>query len=338
MSSYGQRRASTVDDAKNARAPAASGACLPHEVRPRRPQFERLISIAASGGATAAAVVYPCSATSLESVVMALHAGLIEPTLIGPRARIELIAQSADLDLGGCRFLDTGDDPLAAARQATALCSNHGASLIIKGSLHTDELLSVVVGADGGLRTTRRASHVFLMDIPGVDRPIFMADCVVNILPTLLEKRDITQSTVDVAHAFGIVRPYVAVLSAVETVNPAIQATVDAAALSKMAERGQITGADVEGPLSYDVAMSPEAARIKEVLIKDGRQPDVLIMPNMEAGNMLYKQWVHSFGAACAGLIVGTRVPVVCNSRSELPENRVASCALAALQHRRPFG
>jgi phosphate acetyltransferase len=161
-----------------------------------------------------------------------------------------------------------------------------------------------------------------------------MADCVVNITPSLVDKRDITQSAIDVAHSMGIRRPYVGVLAAVETVNPAMPATIDAAALSKMAQRGQITGADVEGPLSYDVAMSPEAARTKEIVIDGARRPDILIMPNVEAGNILYKQLVYGANAACAGLIVGTKVPVVCNSRAESPENRVASCALAVIQQR----
>lgn len=299
---------------------------------PARPHLEALLAAARKRGTACAAVVYPCSVTSLESVSMARRMELMVPVILGPRARIESLAESAGIDLDGCRFFETGESSEAAARKAVDLCRTAEASLIMKGSLHTDELLSSVVGKDSGLRGARRASHVFVMDIPGVDRPVLMADCVVNINPSLMEKRDITQNAIEVAHSLGIGRPYVAVLSAVETINPAIQGTLDAAVLSKMAQRGQITGAEVEGPLSYDVAMSPEAARTKGIDIDGARQPDILIMPNMEAGNMLYKQLVYGANAACAGLVVGLRVPIVCNSRAEPPENRVASCALAVIQ------
>lgn len=301
-----------------------------------RPHLQKLLALARQKGAACAAVVYPCSVTSLESVSLARRMALIVPVILGPRAHIEALAQSAGVDLDGCRFIETGESSEAAARKAVELCRAGEASLIMKGSLHTDELLSSVVGKESGLRGARRASHVFMMDIPSVSRPILMADCVVNITPSLMEKRDITQNTIEVAHSLGIARPYVAVLSAVETINPAIHGTLDAAVLSKMAQRGQITGADVEGPLSYDVAMSPDAARTKGIAIEDARQPDILIMPNMEAGNMLYKQLVYEANAACAGLVVGLRVPIVCNSRAEPPENRVASCALAVIQRESP--
>jgi phosphate acetyltransferase len=297
-----------------------------------RPHLDQLVGLARRAGAACAAVVYPCSVTSLESVALARRMGLIEPVVLGPRAHIESIAHQADIDLHGCRFVDTGPDSEAAARKAVELCRSDEAALMMKGSLHTDELLSIAIGREGGLRSSRRASHVFVLDVPGWDRPILMADCVVNITPSLMEKRDITQNAIEVAHSMGLSRPYVAVLSAVETINPAIPGTIDAAALSKMAERGQITGADVEGPLSYDVAMFPEAARTKGIAIDGAREPDILIMPNMEAGNMLYKQLVYGANAGCAGLVVGMRVPIVCNSRAEPPENRVASCALAVIQ------
>lgn len=299
---------------------------------PARPHIDRLVAAARKRGAAAAAVVYPLSVTSLESVALARRGGLIEPIILGPQARIQALAEGEGIDLRGCRFIDTGESSEAAARKAVELCRAGEAALIMKGSLHTDELLSSVVGRDSGLRGARRASHVFVMDVPGTSRPILMADCVVNITPSLMEKRDITQNAIEVAHSMGIARPYVAVLSAVETINPAIHGTLDAAALSKMAQRGQITGADVEGPLSYDVAMFPEAARTKGIAIEGARQPDILIVPNMEAGNMLYKQLVYGAHAACAGLVVGMRVPIVCNSRAEPPENRVASCALAVIQ------
>ncbi len=297
-----------------------------------RPHLERLATLAARSGGATAAVVYPCSATAVESVAMAEQACLIHPVVIGPRARIERIAAETGIDTGEWRFVDSGEHGVAAARVAVDLCRSGEAALVMKGSLHTDELLSVLVGKESGLRTERRMSHVFAMDIPGVRRPLLLADCVVNVSPTLVEKRDITQGAIDVAHAMGMARPYVALLSAVETINPAIPATLDAAILCKMAQRGQITGGELEGPLSYDVAMSPEAARTKGIPMADFRQPDILIMPNMEAGNILYKHLIHGNGAGCAGIVVGLRVPVVCNSRSESPENRVASCALAVLQ------
>jgi phosphate acetyltransferase len=255
--------------------------------------------------------------------------------MVGPRGRIEVLAGKHGLDLAGLAFLDTGDDPSSAAREAVALCRRGGAGLIMKGSLHTDELLAVVV-KEQGLRTERRMSHTFVFDLPGHAHPLLMADCVVNISPGLVEKRDITQNAIDLAHTLDIACPYAAVLSAVETINPAIPGTIDAAVLSKMAERGQITGGTVEGPLGFDVAISFEAARMKGMELRGGsKRPDILIMPNLEAGNMLYKQLVYLAHAECAGIVLGTTVPIVVTSRSDSAKSRVASCALAVLHSRR---
>jgi phosphate acetyltransferase len=278
--------------------------------------------------------VYPCSATALAATVLAQKQGLIEPVLLGPAPQIAALAAANELDLRDIAVVDTGEDPLAAARAAAVLCHDGRAKLIIKGSLHTDELLTVLVARESQLRTERRVSHCFAFDIPGEAKLLSMADCVVNISPTLAEKRDIVQSAIELVHVLGVARPYVAVLSPVETVNPAIQGTLDAAALCKMAQRGQITGGDLEGPLSFDLAMSPEAAGIKGVALAVGGTPDVLIVPNLECGNPLYKQLVRFGRAACAGVVLGMRVPVVLTSRADSPESRVASCALAVLQAR----
>lgn len=298
----------------------------------QHPHLDRIIAAALQLGSARVAVAFPCSASSIEAAVSAQHLGLIQPIMVGPRSRIEAIAAANKLDLGAVEFLETGDDPTAAARAAVELCRTARASVIMKGSLHTDELLGAVVSKDGGMRTNRRMSHVFVFDIPHQSRPLLMADCVININPSLMEKRDIIQNAIDLAHALQIARPYVAILSAVETINPAIPGTIEAAALSKMAERGQITGAAVEGPLGYDIAISIEAARIKGINLPHGARPDILVMPNLEAGNMLYKQMVYVAQAECAGIVLGTKVPVVLTSRADSPKARVASCALAIVQ------
>jgi phosphate acetyltransferase len=301
----------------------------------QRPHLERVIAQALSSGGARAAIVFPCSAGAIEAAIAAQRMGLIEPVMVGPHKRLQAIAEASGLDLGRTRFFETGDDPGAAARAAVSLCQEDRTDLIMKGSLHTDELLAAVVASGSGLRTERRVSHAFVFDLPGHAQPLLMADCVVNIDPGLVEKRDITQNAIDLAHTLGTHRPYVGILSAVETINPAIPGTLDAAVLSKMAERGQITGATVEGPLSFDVAISLEAARIKGMDLRIDRRPDILIMPNLEAGNMLYKQLVYLANAECAGIVLGTRVPIVLTSRADSARSRVASCALAVLHARR---
>jgi phosphate acetyltransferase len=298
------------------------------------PHLDRLIAQAITLGPVRIAVAYPLSASALEGAIAARKLGLADPILIGPRARIEEIAREKNLDLTRAEFHDTADDPLATAAASVSLCREGRAEIIMKGSLHSDQLLAPVVGKDSGLRTGLRTSHAFVFDIPNYSKPLLMADCVVNIGPGLMEKRDITQNAIDLAHALGVQCPYVGILSAVETVNPAIVGTIDAAALSKMAQRGQITGAIVDGPLAFDNAISLDAAQIKGISSPISGRPDILIVPNLEAGNMLYKQLIYLAKAECAGIVLGTRVPVVLTSRADSEKCRIASCALAVLKAR----
>jgi phosphate acetyltransferase len=303
---------------------------------PEPPHLGRIIAEARKLGPARVAVTYPCSASAIEAVMAAERLELIEPVLVGPRTRIQTIAAQQGLDVAMLQFVDTPDDPCAAALTAVALCRQGGTQFIMKGSLHSDELLSMVVRKDGGLRTRRRTSHAFVFDLPHYPKPLLVADCVVNISPGLTEKQDITQNAIELAHSLGITRPYVSILSAVETVNPAIPSTVEAAALSKMAQRGQITGATVDGPLAFDVAISIEAARIKGIEPFTTERPDILIVPNLEAGNILYKQLVYLAQAECAGIVLGTAVPIILTSRADSERSRVSSCALAVLhvQHK----
>lgn len=296
------------------------------------PHLDTIVDRAVRLGVTPMAVAYPCNATSIEAAVAAARRNLIAPILVGPEGRIRRLADECGIDLDDMEFEKTDDDPVAAARASVTLCQQGRAKAIMKGSLHTDELLGVVVGKESGLRTSRRMSHAFVFDLPGYPKPLVIADCVVNIAPALMEKRDITQNAIDLAHVLGIERPFVGVLSAVETVNTAIPGTLEAAALSKMSERGQITGAIVDGPLAFDNAISLEAARIKGIESQVCGQCDILIVPNLEAGNMLYKQLVYLAGGECAGIVLGTKVPIVLTSRADSAASRVASCALAALK------
>lgn len=296
-----------------------------------RPHLQHLLDQAKAQGPIPVAVAYPCDAGSLQAAMQAAQAGLITPLLVGPEARIRAAAQSAGLDLAGASIHSTADDPRAAAAQAAALCGSGQARALMKGSLHSDELLGAAVAREAGLRGSSRASHVFVMDLPGFERPLLMTDCVVNIFPTLMDKRDIAQNAIDLARAIGIARPRVAVLSAVETVNPAIPGTIDAAALCKMADRGQISGAILDGPLAYDNAISLRSAHHKGIVSDVAGQPDVLLVPSLEAGNMIYKQLVYMADAECAGLVLGMRVPIVLTSRSDSVASRIASCALAVL-------
>jgi phosphate acetyltransferase len=250
-----------------------------------------LIDQARARGPVAVAVAYPCDSGSVQAAMQAAEAGLIRPLLVGPRSvskpRLALPVWTV------CRRDPLhGGRPRIAAAQAAALCRDGQARSLMKGSLHSDDLLGAAVAREAGLRGSRRASHVFIMDIPGYDRPLLMTDCVVNIFPSLMEKRDIAQNAVDLAHAIGIVQPRVALLSAVETVNPAIPGTIDAAALCKMADRGQITGGIFDGPLAYDNAISLHSAHNKGIVSDVAGRPDILLAPNLEAGNMIYKQLV----------------------------------------------
>ena len=298
------------------------------------PYLSGLVARARARGPIPVAVAHPCDAASLEAAVQAARARLIDPILVGPANRIRTVAAQAGIDLDSFNLIDTTDDPRDAAAQAAAQCRDGNAQALMKGSLHSDELLAAAVARDARLRTERRASHVFVLDMPGVDRPLLITDCVVNIAPTLADKRDIAQSAIDLAHALGIALPKVAILSAVETVNPAIPSTLDAAALCKMADRRQIRGAVLDGPLAFDLAVSAESARNKGIDSPVAGAPDILLVPNLEAGNMVYKQLVYMADAECAGIVLGMHVPIILTSRSDSVQSRVASCALAVLAAR----
>ena len=276
------------------------------------------------------AVAHPCSEAALSAAVQGFKQHLIVPVLVGPRARIEAVATAAGLDISGLRLVDTSHSH-ASADAAVALVRSGEAGLLMKGSLHTDELLGAVVHKDTGLRTGRRLSHVFLMDVPVYHKLLMVTDAAINIVPTLEDKRDICQNAIDLAHALGIAQPKVAILSAVETVTPRIPSTIDAAALCKMAERDQITGGLLDGPLAMDNAISAEAARIKGIRSTVAGDPDILLMPDMEAGNILAKQLTFMSQAEAAGVVLGARVPIILTSRADSVRARLASCAVAVL-------
>jgi phosphate acetyltransferase len=295
------------------------------------PYLNGLIEHAAQRGGTTIAVVYPCEALALSSSLDIASRRLARVVLVGPSARIVSVAEHNGLDIGATEIIDTRDDPLSAAHTAAALVSENRVHMLMKGSLHTEELMSVLVSREAGLRTSRRISHTFVFDLPGLDHPLMLTDCVVNIEPDLLVKRDIVQNAIELAHALGIGRPRVGILSATESVNPAIRGTVDAAALCKMADRGQIVGGELDGPLAFDNAISAESARIKKIASSVAGSPDILLVPNLETGNTLYKSFVYLGHAECAGVVLGTRVPVVLTSRSDSEFSRLASAALGVL-------
>jgi phosphate acetyltransferase len=265
----------------------------------------------------------------LEGALDAAETDLIEPILVGPEAKIRAMAEDLKLDLGPYRLVDALHSHDAAAK-AVALCRSGEAEALMKGSLHTDELMSAVVPSATGLRTERRISHVFAMDVPTYPRPLFITDAAVNIYPTLEDKVDILKNAIQLAHALGISQPKVALLSAMETVNPKVPATIDAAALCKMADRGQIEGALIDGPLAFDNAVSKEAARIKGIVSPVAGEADILLVPDLEAGNMLAKQLTYLAKADSAGIVLGARVPIILTSRADSAEARLASCAVAA--------
>jgi phosphate acetyltransferase/phosphate butyryltransferase len=278
-------------------------------------------------------VVHPCDEVSLSAARDAQTAGLIEPVLIGPRARLQAVADQSGLKLDGLQIEDVPHSEAAAAR-AVELALKGEVEALMKGSLHTDELMAAVVKS--ALRTGRRMSHCFIMQTPAYPRPFIITDAAINIAPTLQDKADIVRNAVDLAHAFGIARPRVAILAAVETINPDMPATLDAAALCKMADRGQITGAILDGPLAFDNAVSAAAARTKGIVSPVAGAADILVVPDLEAGNMLAKQLEYLGGAASAGIVLGARVPIVLTSRADTREARIASCAVALVVARRP--
>jgi phosphate acetyltransferase len=292
--------------------------------------FEELIERCGTRAPVATAVAHPCDASSLEGAVRAHRAGIIDPVLVGPRARIENLAASEDIDIDGIEIVDQPHSHAAAAR-AVELARTGEVELLMKGSLHTDELMQFVVDGDGGLRTARRISHVFVMDVPTYPKLLFVTDAAVNIFPSLRDKVDICQNAIDLARALGVDRPKVAILSAVETVTDKIPSTLDAAALCKMADRGQIVGGELDGPLAMDNAISIAAAKTKGIRSTVAGEADVLLVPDLEAGNMLAKNLSFMANAESAGLVVGARVPIILTSRADSVRARLASCAIAAL-------
>ena len=293
-------------------------------------KYERLIAAAKTLPPLATAVVYPCDETSLKGAVEAAEAGLIKPILVGPKDKIHGVAQTFSLDLGGLEVIDVPHSH-AAAEKAVELVRTGNAELLMKGSLHTDELLAEVVKRDTGIRTERRISHVFVMDVPGHPHTLFITDAAVNIAPDLMAKRDIIQNAIDLYAGLGLGVPKVAILSAVETVTTSIPSTIEAGALCKMADRGQITGGELDGPLAFDNAISPEAARIKGIKSPVAGQAQILVVPDLEAGNMLAKNLTFLSNADAAGIVLGARVPIILTSRADNVRTRMASCAVAVL-------
>lgn len=279
------------------------------------------------------AVAHPCDRESLRGPVLAFQAGVIEPILVGPEDKIRSLAEECGLDISGIRVVNAAHSHDSAAI-AVSLVRSGDAQALMKGSLHTDELLAEVVNRANGLRTSRRISHVFVMDVPTYPRALLITDAAVNIAPTLEEKVDIIQNAIELAHALGTAEPKVAILAAVETVNAKMQSTLDAAALCKMADRGQIKGGLLDGPLAFDNAISMGAAKTKGIKSAVAGQADILAMPNLEAGNMVAKQLEYLAGALTAGIVLGTKCPIILTSRADTAETRIASCVIAALMAR----
>jgi phosphotransacetylase len=293
-------------------------------------KYERLLQQSATLDPIPAAVVHPCEKTALAGAIEAGKAGLITPILVGPAAKIEDIARSAGINLGRTEIIDTPHSQASAVKAVEVVRAGR-AELLMKGSLHTDELLSAVVARETGLRTGRRISHVFLMDVPTYHKVLIVTDAAINISPGLEEKADICQNAIDLAISLGVANPKIAILAAVETVTSKMPSTIDAAALCKMADRGQIKGGVLDGPLAFDNAISREAAEIKGIQSQVTGDPDILLVPDLEAGNMLAKQLTFLAKADSAGLVLGARVPIILTSRADGLRSRIASCAVAVL-------
>jgi len=304
---------------------------VPPELTLRRGDaFARLFKACEGLPAVPCAVVHPCDRDSLLGPIEAARRGLIAPVLVGPADRIQAVARAEGVDLGSYRVVAVPHSHAAAAK-AVELARAGEVEALMKGSLHTDELLGAVVPSAAGLRTSRRISHIFVMDVPSYPRMLLITDAAVNIYPKLKEKVDIVQNAIDLAHVLGIEEPKVAILSAVETVTPEIESTLEAAALCKMADRGQITGGVLDGPLAFDNAISLEAAQTKKIRSPVAGQADILVVPDLEAGNMLAKQLTYMAGAEGAGIVLGARVPIVLTSRADSVRTRLASTAVMAL-------
>jgi phosphate acetyltransferase len=296
----------------------------------RHAKYHRLIDFCKTLPPTPTAVAHPCDESSLAGAVDAAKMGLITPILVGPRARIEAVAKQHGIDIGGLEIVDAEHSHDAAAK-AVALVRAGRADALMKGSLHTDELMGAVVKRDTGLRTARRVSHCFVMDVPTHAETLIVTDAAVNIAPTMEDKVDIIQNAIDLAHALRFQEVRVAILSAMETVNPKVPSTVEAGALCKMADRGQITGAILDGPLALDNAINLESVAIKKIDSPVAGRANVLVVPDLEAGNMLAKSLTFLAGADAAGIVLGARVPIILTSRADSVMTRLASCAVAVL-------
>jgi phosphate acetyltransferase len=299
--------------------------CPPHG------KYENLISLAKQVPPATTVVVYPCDETSLRGAIEAAELGIINPILVGPAAKITAVAEQHGINIARYELVDAAHSEAAAAK-AVELTRESRGELLMKGSLHTDELMRAVTSATTGLRTARRISHVFIMDVPTHSETLFITDAAINIFPDLEAKRDIVQNAIDLFTHGGLGTPRVAILSAVETVTPKIPSTIDAAALCKMAERGQITGGLLDGPLAFDNAVSPQAAEIKGIKSAVAGHAQILVVPDLEAGNMLAKNLTFLSKADAAGLVLGARVPIVLTSRADSVRSRMASCAVAVLE------
>jgi phosphate acetyltransferase len=326
-------RAEVIAAEEKIRRPRTS---LPDVHLAERAHLHQLLEAAKRREPLQVAVVHPVDGPSLLGALEAHQARLIEPILVGPEARIRAAAEALEMDLAPYRLVPT-EHSHEAAERAVALVRSGEAEVLMKGSLHTDELMGAVVAKDGGLRTDRRLSHVFAFDVPTYPRALFITDAAINIYPSLEDKRDIVQNAIDLAHGLGIRTPHVAILSAVETVTTKIHSTLEAAALCKMAERKQIKGGVLDGPLAFDNAVSEAAARTKGIESPVAGRADILVVPDLEAGNMLAKQLEYLAGAQGAGIVLGARVPVILTSRADDAITRMASCAIALLlvHHRR---
>ncbi|POZ62434.1 phosphate acetyltransferase [Chromobacterium alticapitis] len=297
--------------------------------------FDDILQQARQLGSLPMAVAHPCSRESLLGAVEAAENGIATPILVAPLPRLQKLADELEVDLGRFECIDV-EHSHAAAEHAVQLTRDGYADILMKGSLHTDEFMSAALARETGIRTDRRISHVWIMKVASYPRYLFITDAAVNIEPDLMTKRDICQNAIDLTHALGIVCPKVAILAAVETINPEMRSTLDAAALCKMAERGQITGAILDGPLAFDNAISKEAADSKGIVSPVAGDPDILLVPDLEAGNMLGKQLTYLAQAASAGIVMGARVPMVLTSRADDASGRLASSAIAnLLAHKR---
>jgi len=309
---------------------AYSNLATPELILRRNDVFSKILLRCQSLPPVKCAVVHPCDRDSLLGPIEAAKRGLIELVLVGPEKKIRAVAEAEGLSLDGYRIVST-EHSVEAAQVAVAMARSGEVEALMKGSLHTDELMGAVVPSATGLRTGRRVSHVFVMDVPAYPRMLLVTDAAINIAPTIRDKADICQNAIDLARVLGIDTPKVAILAAVETVNPDMQATVDAAMLCKMADRGQITGGLLDGPLAFDNAVSEEAARTKKIVSQVAGNADILLVPDLEAGNMVAKQLQYLAGADSAGIVLGTRVPIVLTSRADSVRTRLASTAVMAL-------